>query len=279
MAIITDLKSIDEKIVEIQDEQDTCWPFHHSQTNAAVTKILTVWKKKDFYFVRFGSTWEFSQTRERDQSQTTQRQQQFGAIICSRMGVLTVAEKRKATRENCRLLRPYILWRRRKENAVETGLLFQIKEEEEKKKRDQDEKKRQAAEERMKKLQDLRQQLNDVKARKTASKEKLKLLQEEKHDLFSKLKRTLMAKETEKREKYFNEFYGSFTEYGQPGSHNMQYVHPSDLPGQLQSHPKFTVQDQSSSIKYGELNQAPVQEHQQWQWNHGTTRQLYPQGL
>ena len=69
-----------------------------------------------------------------------------------KMPALSPAERRKLTRENCRILRPYILWRRRKDNALETALLLQIKEEEERNKREAEERKLKEEERRRDKL-------------------------------------------------------------------------------------------------------------------------------
>ena len=52
---------------------------------------------------------------------------------------LSVGEGRRSARDNCRILRPYILWRRRKEQDTETLLLIKIKrEEEQRRKEDED---------------------------------------------------------------------------------------------------------------------------------------------
>ena len=62
-----------------------------------------------------------------------------------------LSERRKLTKENLLILRPYILWKRRKEHLLEARLIAEIKQEEEKRVRDEEEKKRQAEERRKEK--------------------------------------------------------------------------------------------------------------------------------
>lgn len=59
----------------------------------------------------------------------------------SSMPGLVVGEGRRPTRDNCRILRPYILWKRRKEQLAERALFMKVKHEEEQRKREEEERK------------------------------------------------------------------------------------------------------------------------------------------
>ena len=66
---------------------------------------------------------------------------------------LIAGEGRKDVRENCRILRPYIIWKRRKEQLIEKTLICMIKQEEEKKKKEEEDKKRLEKEQRISRIQ------------------------------------------------------------------------------------------------------------------------------
>ena len=53
---------------------------------------------------------------------------------------LIVGEGRRHARDNCRILRPYILWKRGKEQQTERALLIKIKRDEEQRKIEEEEK-------------------------------------------------------------------------------------------------------------------------------------------
>ena len=53
---------------------------------------------------------------------------------------LIVGEGRRRARDNCRILRPYILWKRRKEQLAEGALLSKLKREEEQRRIEEEDK-------------------------------------------------------------------------------------------------------------------------------------------
>jgi len=114
---------------------------------------------------------------------------------------LSVGEGRRSARDNCRILRPYILWRRRKEQDTETFLLIKIKREEEQRRKEDEDRRCKEREKRLSRIKDIEQELTEIREKRSELEENVKILQERKHQLFLCLKNSLLAKEYVRKEK------------------------------------------------------------------------------